>query len=229
MKDAARYVEDLARQAREESIGSIDPGTNARAIALGSEIVRERLRSALDTGGKLRSVSAASGFGYSPNDFALVFDLALGDPDPTAGTRFIAWIDLPARAVKRITDELPQQFQPTAPFSLMVPSAAPLIKTPVENIAAKRLRELQFIERLNIRELFELLRKKGFNLPVGEGYGDTEYDTPVRTQVESGTTTTFGTTSETGGTADDTQPDSQYDSLPETVADTETDYRIDTI
>jgi hypothetical protein len=221
-------LEEMAQRARERSVGSIDPGVNAQAIALSSDIVRERLEPLLGRGGRVLAVKPIAGSGFSPNEFALSIEVELPDSDQ-GDTQFIAWVDIPGRIVQRVTTGLPVGVQPTAPFSIMVPSAAPTIQTPVEDVRLRRIREFEFIEKLKIDDLLELLRKKGFNLPSQDGYGDTKYSTRVSTPIESGTTTTFGTASESGGTADDSKPDSQYDSMPETTADYEDDYRVDTI
>ena len=138
--DVTDEIQHLAETCSEESAGSIDYFTNAKAIALKAAIVIEKLTELLSAGCKLKSIEPVPGFASLPLDFRLRFHLESDKIIDLPTSDFVVVIELPTRSVKRLMqpDEAVAPLTVAAPFSLAVPSEAATHKVPVSELASMR-------------------------------------------------------------------------------------------
>lgn len=207
-------IDDLAARFNEASIGAIDFGINAKAITLRDEKVRDKILSFLDEGYKLVDVVPRSGYGSSLMNFkiAFIFKSESGDSSIEIEKKgFIVTVEIPTRAVKKISDITSYEQVSDTPFSLAIPSNSPNVITPTDDeILGRRDRERDFLERLNLRDLLDLMRNHP-DLMEGE---NTATDTPYQTTAES----EVDTKTDTNGVTDVKK---------DNVRDYSTDYKID--
>jgi hypothetical protein len=216
--DVRAAVQQLADTLAKDSIGSIDHAVNAKAIALSSPLVTDKLIELLSTGHKLKDIVPLTGFGSSLLDFRLRFRFSTDNLIDLPTGDFIVSVELPTKSVKRILEPSAPLDPSTvaAPFSLAVPSQAAAIRTPVT----------QLTNRFNRAQAF--FRRQGLIRPLG-GYGDTAFWSESQTQYGSPVDTNYGTESYSDGIPDDTMNDTQYDVSLDFAYEYQLDYKTDTI
>lgn len=116
-------VEELAVRLATESIGAIDYGINAKALALQDAAIREKLEGLLDDGFRVKRIESRAGTGASALSFAVTFHLERSNEasamDDTQA--FTAVLELPTRTVKDILEgDVPSPAGTDAPFALNV-------------------------------------------------------------------------------------------------------------
>ena len=175
-------VERLAEGANNESVGSIDYATNARAIALKAELEQDKIVEVLEEGYRLRSIVPLSGRGFSPNDFRLRFQFEKEQVVDLPDRDFVVIVDLPAKAVTRTVpfEHGAESEVPPLPFSLAVPSRAREVSPPLVELADRFAREWEFARRLSLTNTFEDLRAEGLNVPRGSRPSGPRFPTDPR-------------------------------------------------
>jgi hypothetical protein len=118
-------VEELAGRLANDSVGAIDYGTNAKALALQDANVREKLEALLDDGFRVKRLEAKSGTGAGALSFAVTFHLEKDNPGSAMddSSTFTVVLELPTRTVKAIVEgDIASPGAPDAPFALAVGS-----------------------------------------------------------------------------------------------------------
>ena len=74
-----KALDDLAERFSRESIGAIDYGANAKAIALQAETLRTAIGEMLDQGYRLVRIDSVKGYGASPENYVLALSFRKHD------------------------------------------------------------------------------------------------------------------------------------------------------
>jgi hypothetical protein len=155
----AQLVEKLASDCVSQSIGSIDYGLNAKAIALMSEAVKKRIVSQLEKGLRLVQICPLAGFGSSLMDFRLLFQFEVVGAEPKErpaidleSRSFVVSVELPTKAVRTIADYTPQPAYPPSdvPFSIAFPNLNAARPVPIAQTAGVRAREAAYFQNMGI-------------------------------------------------------------------------------
>ena len=103
-------VAELAERARNDSIGSIDHATNAKAVALNNNEVQSHIRELLKRDFQLVAIQPLRGFGSSLMSFPLHFVFRAGAESGAVALNesFIVVVELPTRSVKRVSPSADQ-------------------------------------------------------------------------------------------------------------------------
>jgi hypothetical protein len=152
-------VEKLANDCVSQSIGSIDYGLNAKAIALMNPDVKKRIIEQLESGFRLVEIAPLSGFGSSLMNFKVLFQFEPTDSDPKTrppidlkSRSFVVSVELPTKAVLGIADDaptaVPQSFD--VPFSVAFPNLNASRPVPMSETAAARDRQAAYFRSLGI-------------------------------------------------------------------------------
>jgi hypothetical protein len=213
--DVAAAIQQLADSLVAASNGSIDYAVNAKAIALTSSLVTDRLRELLSTGYRLKDITPITGFGSSLRDFRLRFHLETDDIIDVPTADFIVLVELTTKSVKRILDanEAVAPSTVPVPFSLAVPSQARQIQTPVTELTTRFNRAQAFFQRQFLPGTEGQLRLQGYNALFRSGM-TVEYSTSMTQewcQVD--------TYDENGNTSRDEVPCLAYDATPDVRQD----------
>lgn len=199
-RNYGEVVNQLAERFAEDSIGSIDFGVNARAIALRDSKVREQLLAVLERGFRLVRVAPAAGFGSSIREFPLHFSFTRSESDSPVQLEdkvLSVAVDLPTKTVVRIEENAQIGAQQDVPLSLRVPSRAHDIRTPIADLTPSHKRELAFLEGLSLQDILE-------RFGLGGLQGKTSwYGTGYHTHNKTG----LGSETWTGDGADDSRND----------------------
>jgi len=219
--DVNAAIERLATALTQDAIGSIDHATNAKAIAISSDLVINRLRELLSADHRLKEISAITGYGSSLQDFRLQFRFQTDDMIDLSDNVFIVSVDLPTRSVKRIVDPS-EAIGPSAlnvPLSVAIPSQVPLIKTPLTELQNRFNRTRAFFRDMPLTDAEQRLRRHGYTQALRSGDATMTDQTFVsNTWVTSPATCMVNTTVDTNGTTDD-QTDEVNDTAVEIIDD----------
>jgi hypothetical protein len=210
-KETLAQIDALAAQFGGDSVGSIDYGSNAKAVALQDAKVKERLGELLEKGYRLKLVQPRSGSGANVLNFGLTFWFERQNPKSAMDdtTAFTAIVELPTHAVRKILDgEMVSPTTPDAPFALATPSRSGEGVPIGDPLGGRRGRERDFLRDLLGRDIVELIRHRYPGLGVFNTYVDTMTFGQSKSSIET-TVSTVGGDTRTG--SDYTEDDDTYD------------------
>jgi hypothetical protein len=203
-------VEELAVRFANDSIGAIDYGTNAKALALRDSDVRERIEALLDQGYRLRRAEPKAGTGASALSYAVAFHFERPNNGAAMDDEsvFTVLVELPTRSVKSILEgDAPSGMAPDAPFALA--TRGDVDPSPIDDSnPGRRQREDDFLHGLLGRDIVTALRSRFPSLGVFNTYVDTLTTPGTKSNVE----TTYGTVGgDTSSGQDYREDDTDYD------------------
>jgi hypothetical protein len=188
-KNVSRAIEELAQRFAQESIGAIDHGVNARAIALMDAKLRSNLEERLARGYTLVRVAPRSGYGSQTDNFVIGFEFRKPSADKLVDldTTFLrVSVNLPARAVVRIEEVTHSPFEADdVPFAVAVPSRAGEAVTLSELLTGTRQRERDFMRGLGLTDLVRTRDGDGWLQSSNNTFVDTSTGTTERTEYDS--------------------------------------------
>lgn len=188
-KDVIKIIDDLAESFSKDSVGAIDHGVNARAIALQDVKFRSYLAENFERGRTLVRVSPNSGYGSQTDNFVVVFEFR----EPSTGeivdlgTVFCrVTVNLPGRAVSKFeeTENSPFDFE-NVPFAVAVPSKAGEAVTLGDVLARVREKERDFMRGLGLIDLVRSRDGNGWLLSANNTFVDTSTGTTSTTSYET--------------------------------------------
>ena len=187
-------IADLAEQARQELIGSIDYFANAKAIALNNPDVQSSISELLDRGYRLVAIEPLRGFGSLLMSYPLIIVFR---PAPDSGPvaldeALTVLVELPTRSVKRATRSTNLPSVHDVPFAIAATARSEPRITPMADVAARYQREADFY--------------RGIGLGMSPGASSTDETVTFKTD-STPTTSDSGSNSFCQGVADDTTVD----------------------
>jgi hypothetical protein len=186
-----KALDDLAKRFSQESIGAIDYGANAKAIALQAENLRAAITEVLDQGYRLLRIDPVKGYGASPDNYVLALSFRKSDassPIDLDEKALFATVDLSLRRVTRIDKEIAHAVRSMAtdvPFVLAVPSRTSEATMDSSVSVGARQRETRFLNQLGIVDLIRTAQGDGWLFEGNNTFTDTPVDTSVNTDYES--------------------------------------------
>lgn len=189
-------IDKIADETSAASMGSIDYGTNAKAIALGDPAVRAKLAERLQNGSTLVEIRPLRGFGSSPMAFPVEF-VFRAEPNgliSLAPDSLVVSVALPMRSVQSITEGAPPQPNGPGdvPFVLAGTSQFEAVAASPAELESKNRRERAYYESLGVERA-----NPGGNGGGANRVGTRSFRSHVDAFADSGSDT------ETNGTSDD--------------------------
>ncbi|HEY7268452.1 MAG TPA: hypothetical protein VH951_01375 [Dehalococcoidia bacterium] len=225
MSDESRSrVRELAERFALESIGAIDYGTNARALALRDSNVTQRIEALLDQGYRLKRAEPKAGTGASALSYAVSFQFERPNPGAAMDDQaaFTAMVELPTRSVKAVVEgDTGSDMAPDAPFALATRGGGVVDPSPIDDSGQnRRQREDDFLRDLLKRDIVTALRSRFPSMGVYNTYVDTMTTPSTKSDVD----TTYGTVGGDTSTGpdykeDDTDYDNKIDGSNESGTD----------
>jgi hypothetical protein len=189
VKNVSKVIEELAQRYYEESIGAIDHGINARAIALKDKKIRQYLEEHLSKGYTLVRVSPLSGYGSQPDNCAIVFEFRKTSPDRLIDLdrSFLrVAVNLPARVVANFEEASDSPFEKAdTPFVVAVPSGASEAITLSDLLDDSRQRERNFMRGMGISDLVRTRDGSEWMQSTNNTFWDTSISTTSQTDYST--------------------------------------------